>query len=596
MLDDEAQRSTAALAEHHDHDAAPSAVASSSRSLNGQDDLERGRADLGGHEVDDGDDLDDDDEKTTARSAARRSTPSSKRAMGSVWPLTLIKTSRDRTMAKLVVLAAAIALAVGLGVGLTRNRHKNNSGSSSANSGDGNGSTSTTGSSNGITAVDTSVIGKSCNNSDLINLARDPQFWAVSIQSPDLVIRPKDWKSYSNCEQLNSAWFTVRLLFPDQSIRLLEDPNQLAAGMYHYNLVPPVGKAADGTVTVEAVLELDEYPANGMPCNAAACNYTSLLDEGYKWVGGTILDDSGQMPQYDNELATLPTVTTTTAICPRLDYLPGSFNNETGNFTPIGPDGKPCRLLTVDESVATPTGTPLRWWRFLGDSNMRFFFVWNYPKSLGATQCVKSGRKLHVLCWDNTTAWTWDWWFGEEDVGATADRLQTWLGETLNDYIYERNDDPWDLRWHNDPNLPSTLPTQFVNFTQPAERIYVSMGSHASQLTNEGWTEIMDRITPIMRPFKDALVIVLTSATAPSRIPIKYIKDTVMRHNVQINMSNQVVMEYAKQLGVRVLDIFTLTRTTGPRNMIDNVHFPNTVYKIWTRLFFTERFGPGWIP
>ncbi|KAM0790404.1 hypothetical protein ACM66B_003286 [Microbotryomycetes sp. NB124-2] len=589
MLGDEGQRSTSAFINDNEHDSRPTPGGGSSRSL---------MAPPMGHSTSsegEASELDEDDEKL-AGSSSRRAPTTATTGTGTKarWPLSLLKTPRDRRLAKLVVAAVVIALAVGLGVGLGRRKHASSSGSNSTSNGNTGSTSPTVGS--GITAVGTTKAGSGCNATGLSDLAKDPSFWSVQIQSPDLVIRPKDWQQYSNCDNLSDAWFTVRLLFQDSSIRLLEDPTQLAPGMYHYQLVAPVSKAADGPVQVEAVLELADYPSNGMPCNAAFCDYSTLLDEGYKWVGGTILDDDGNMPQYTNDLTPLPTVTSSTALCPRLDYLPGSYNNETGSFTPIGLDGRPCRLLQVEQSVATPEGTPLRWWRFLGDSNMRFFFVWNYPKSLGATQCVKSGRKLHVLCWDNTTAWTWDWWFGEEDVTATADRLESWLSESLNDYIYERNDDPWDLRWHNDPNLPSTLPTQFVNFTKPAERIYVSMGSHASQLTNEGWVEIMDRITPILRPFKDALVIVLTSATAPSRIPIKYIKDTVMRHNVQINMSNQVVMGYAKQLGVRVLDIFTLTRTTGPRNMIDNVHFPNTVYKIWTRLFFTERFGPGWVP
>ncbi|KAK4046168.1 hypothetical protein OIV83_006277 [Microbotryomycetes sp. JL201] len=589
MLGEQGQRSTSAFIADNDHDSEQPAPAHASRLM---------APPMSTSLSSDGEDGDEDDDEKLAGTSRRTATATAATAATAPthWPFSMLKTPRDRRLAKLVVVALVIALAVGLGVGLGRRKHA--SASASTGNSDSAGGTPSTGSpaGTGITAVGTSKAGVGCNQTSLVNLAKQPSFWSVQVQSPDLVIRPKDWQQYSNCDQLSDAWFTVRLLFQDSSIRLLEDPAQIAPGMYHYQLVAPISKAADGQVSVEAVLELADYPANGMPCNAPACDYSSLLDKGYSWVGATILDDNGNMPTYTNELTPLPTVSTTTALCPRLDHLPGSFNNETGSFTPIGPDGKPCRLLQVDEAVATPAGTPLRWWRFLGDSNMRFFFVWNYPKALGAVQCVKSGRKLHVLCWDNTTAWTWDWWFGEEDVGATADRLQTWLGESLNDYIYERNDDPWDLRWHNDPSLPSTLPTQFVNFTQPAERIYVSMGSHASQLTNEGWVEIMDRITPILQPFKDALVIVLTSATAPSRIPIKYIKDTVMRHNVQINMSNQVVMGYAKRLGVRVLDIFTLTRTTGPHNMIDNVHFPNTVYKIWTRLFFTERFGPGWVP
>lgn len=222
---------------------------------------------------------------------------------------------------------------------------------------------------------------------------------------------------------------------------------------------------------------------------------------------------------------------------------------------------------------------------------MRFFFAWNYPKKMGAVTCVKSVRKTRSLCWDETTAWSWDWFFGAENATDTNVRLTRRLDETLHGFMHERKDDPWDFRWHGTGDEGNALPTQFDNFTKPAERIYISFGSHASQLTTKGWREVMEAVTPTLQHYADAIVVVLTSATAPARIPVKYIKDRVMRHNIQIKASNEVIASYAGQLGLRVLDIFSLTRTVGAGNMIDNVHFPSTIYNIWTSVYFTERFG-----
>lgn len=292
-------------------------------------------------------------------------------------------------------------------------------------------------------------------------------------------------------------------------------------------------------------------------------------------------------------LTSLPSLTDDTPLCTNLDNLPGVFNNASALFTPIGPDGTPCRLLEPSRDISLPPPGQLRWWRFLGDSNMRFFFVWNYPKKLGATTCVKSIRKTHVLCWDEQTAWSWDWFFGSEDAPDTNVKLAKRLNETLHDFIYNREDDPWDLRWQGDAGEAPALPSQFANSTTPADRIYISFGSHASQLTTKGWREIMEAVSPTLQKYSDTVVLVLTSATAPARIPVKYIKDRVMRHNIQIKASNAVVAAYAREigLGIPVLDIFTLTRLVGAGNMIDNVHFPSAIYNIWTSLYFTERFA-----
>jgi hypothetical protein len=222
---------------------------------------------------------------------------------------------------------------------------------------------------------------------------------------------------------------------------------------------------------------------------------------------------------------------------------------------------------------------------------MRFFFVWNYPKKLGATTCVKSIRKLHVLCWDEQTAWSWDWFFGAENATDTDVKLAQRLNETLHDFIYNRKDDPWDLRWHGDDGEAPTLPSQFANSTTPADRIYISFGSHASQLTTKGWREIMEAVSPTLQKYGDAVVLVLTSATAPARIPIKFIKDRVMRHNIQIKASNAVVAAYAQELGIAVLDLFTMSRLAGAGWMIDNVHMNSKLYDAWTWIYFTERFG-----
>lgn len=369
------------------------------------------------------------------------------------------------------------------------------------------------------------------------------------------MVRPKEHELYYNCPVLADAWFTVRLLFANDEIRLLDNPRQLSHGEYEFDLVAPLGGQKSGQVQIEAVLELSWFPGgvDGMPCPAEACNYTTLIDQGMDWVGKAVLSDAGTLPTYENgeqsiplvvsrvpglthdrvaAIAPLPAVLDTTPYCPSVDNLPGYWNNATRAYTPLDSDGQPCRLRTVTDFKRRGHR---RWIRFLGDSNMRFFFLWNYPKMVGAPTCLATTRKFRYMCWNDEALFTWDWWyFRQRDESTTEDEpySEVEMEELLNLRLPDMMDkSKTKLPWAESPDWPS----HFDDFDEPAERIYVSLGSHSSYATALGVSETMRKMIPTFERFP-ALRLVLTSATAPARIPVKYIKDRVMRHNIMIDV------------------------------------------------------------
>jgi hypothetical protein len=280
-------------------------------------------------------------------------------------------------------------------------------------------------------------------------------------------------------------------------------------------------------------------------------------------------------------LRPFPDTPSSTPLCAKLDYLPGAWLSEADTFQHTDPLGAPCRLLKAEPIPQAD----LKWLRFLGDSNMREFMP-ILAEATGAGECMayKSESDAHpttLVCWNEDTIFTFNWWFQNQFVSpnATTDaqRLATLLDYTLGDFL---DSVPWDRS--------KPWPQQFDEYTSRPERIYISVGSHAPAATTKGVHTLLESLHPLFEANKPAIVLALTSPTEPSMLPKLYQPTKVMRNNVMLKATNQVIVDFGIRTGIRVLDLFTLTRTMGRSFAKDAVHFKTRVYELWADIYFTE--------
>lgn len=127
------------------------------------------------------------------------------------------------------------------------------------------------------------------------------------------------------------------------------------------------------------------------------------------------------------------------------------------------------------------------------------------------------------------------------DEEQDEEQLQRLLAYSLSDFL---DSVPWDRT--------KPWPSQFEKFADPADRIYLSIGSHAPQATTRGVRELLAKLEPLIKAVKSKVVINLTSATAPSRLPKLYIPTKVLRNNIMLKATNAAIAEWAKRLGLTV--------------------------------------------
>lgn len=231
-------------------------------------------------------------------------------------------------------------------------------------------------------------------------------------------------------------------------------------------------------------------------------------------------------------------------LCTSFDPLPGFWNNDTLNYTPLDPTTHlPCRFLTITPTTTSQTYDPSprrRWIRFLGDSNTRYFFWWTLAIQLGAKDCIKTNREISYMCWTDTTVFTYTWWFYKQldperygpKESHSEDQLAHLLDQPFQQFLTLPGikSDPW--------NRTSGLwPSHFDDFAEAPEMFYISLGSHSWYSTTEGVRQTMEKMLLLFEPIKDSIVLALTSSTGPDKTPEVRRNDTVIRHDVMIEVS-----------------------------------------------------------
>ncbi|ORY81217.1 hypothetical protein BCR35DRAFT_304065 [Leucosporidium creatinivorum] len=425
--------------------------------------------------------------------------------------------------------------------------------------------------------------GLGCGTAEVIAARRDPGFWVTEVGSKYVTVRPRDRRRYVDCEDLANAFFSVRLHYASE-IRLLEEPVQTSMGVYQFTILPPVTPQISPAASAEVILDMDFFPGGkaGMPCGQRECNYTYLMDSGMDWIGAQVFDQEGDVPTFKNSRSSLTREGDELPLCSSLDYLPGAWQPEISDYAFVDSTGSPCTILQAEP---LPVGYPRKWIRFLGDSNSRKLLP-VYAELLGANNSLsykpeEEGHPTVLMAWNDELILTFSWWFMRQNVPADEEQdeeqLQHLLAYSLSDFL---DSVPWDRT--------KPWPSHFEGFEGPADRIYLSIGSHAPQATTRGVRELLAKLEPLIKAVKSKVVINLTSATAPSRLPKLYIPTKVLRNNIMLKATNAAIAEWAKRLGLTVIDFFTITRTMGPEKMKDPVHFDEKLYTLWADMVYSE--------
>ncbi|KAK4049365.1 hypothetical protein OIO90_005494 [Microbotryomycetes sp. JL221] len=428
-----------------------------------------------------------------------------------------------------------------------------------------------------------------CDASQTLELRKTADFWKVEIDSEasQIHVTPRRPDVYANCPELANAYFTGKVVYADE-IRLLNEPAQPEMGHYVFEMLAPLQEQSSEMGAVDMSLDMDFFPGGrqGMPCGQLECNYTSLMSSGMDWIGDQIKDGNGRVPTFNVSTRTHVATNTNAAwpVCTSFNDLMGSWRPEDAIFTFTSPaTGEPCRML----AIAPLEGPKRRWIRFLGDSNSRKLLP-EYARLLNASNILayKPDTDAHptvLMAWNDNVILTFSWWFMRQ--GVTSDEVQDeeqldgLLAYSLNDFLESV---PWDRT--------KPWPSHFENFAEPAHRIYLSIGSHAPQATSLGVTTLLEKIRPLLESIANSskVVLTLTASASPDRLPKLYIPTKVLRNNIMLKATNQVIAEFGRTMGLTVLDLFTMTRTMGTKMASDPVHFKQRVYELWAEIYYTE--------
>ncbi|ORY68051.1 hypothetical protein BCR35DRAFT_308248 [Leucosporidium creatinivorum] len=411
-----------------------------------------------------------------------------------------------------------------------------------------------------------------CKTVEVLEGRKEASFWVAQLSASHLRIRPRSpTLAALNCPTLSQAHFTPRLHFSSLERRLLlPSPSPSKAGTYLFPLLPPITAQPTPEVTVEVILDSGWFPGGeeGLPCgeNEKECDYEEMSSRGYRWTEEEVLDAEGRRPSYRNRefgARLFPSLPRTDLASPPLPNL-------------------------------SPTPETRHWIRLLGDSNLRTL-LHPFASSLGipiSTNCLahQGSNDAHpttLLCWNDSLLLSFNWWFGNQGSkdGAhegDAEKLKSLLSWSARDLLESV---PWEKDGAGD------WPSGFEDFEEGPEAIFLSIGSHMPAETSLGMSSLLSALEPILVPSSPSLpapplILALTSATSPSRLPPKYQPSRVMRNDLMIRATNEVVRRWAGVWGVRTLDLFSMSRTAGKEMMKDPVHFWDPMYQTWTHLFF----------
>lgn len=416
----------------------------------------------------------------------------------------------------------------------------------------------------------------------------------------DVTVHPKN-KSYARCPQLSHAFFTIHIHYSTERFILNDPIHEEGTGIYTFNLRQPLIQQLDddNLFTVEVLLNMGYFPGGieGMPCAEDYCIYEELIDQGMDWNGERIGNEEQWQQRYTSTRAdrSLISLDEEMPVCQDLSDLPGSYISESNRFQPYNPQTlKPCQLIKSKPLTPANSNTSkLRWLRFIGDSNMRYAMP-AFAKSLSLKECLSHTGKddkhpTTWICWSDSIIFTFNWWYQsqfEKEEVSDPDRLRDTLEDyTLKDFLES-------VEWDKEGDWPES----FVGYEGEPERIYLLVGSHAPASTALGVKNLLTSITPLITkihsPPTTEIVLLLTSSIEPSLLPAKYQPTKVMRNNVMLRATNKAIKDWAKgELGLKVLDLMSMTRMLGREWSKDAVHFRPEVYDWWADSFYTDWIG-----
>lgn len=238
------------------------------------------------------------------------------------------------------------------------------------------------------------------------------------------------------------------------------------------------------------------------------------------------------------------------------------------------------------------------WLHFIGDSNTRHF-VPHLASKIGlgsARHYFTKGDKQHavgIVAWNDRVVVTFAWWFMRQHDSPHRDdtedeELEAALGPNFGAYLRKI--------FPSDGELPSGASWPWQRTTSEAPDLtYINFGSHAPRVTAFGTAMSVQRVEPVIlkaRQQGGRIVIATTTTTDLDRIPHTYIDSKIMRNDVMLRATNEVVVRAARERWhVEVLDWYGVTRTVGTEMNIDVVHFKPEVYRAWADILLTALQG-----
>ncbi|ORY81269.1 hypothetical protein BCR35DRAFT_304140 [Leucosporidium creatinivorum] len=460
----------------------------------------------------------------------------------------------------------------------------------------------------------TTSLGSGCSSPWLLSLRNQAAFWTASLSPSSLLIQPKDNVTYYNCPELSLAVFSLRLHYSNGQSHLISTPLSQLSSMGLYSLpldaLPPAIRINEEEpapqAEVEILLEFGFYPgaASGQPCAGATCQPAELSRMGVEWSGGEVLTEDGERVKVQVELA-------------RREAVAQEDLEQCPTLSPLPP------------TIALVVPRPITWVHLLGDSNLRHLIP-HLARPLGLQHCTSYTRKpepypTEWMCHDGSgggVVLTFAWWFLTTDQNDALNLGRIDLS-SLSTFL---SSIPFPS------STTASFPSSFLSSTAPTSltHLFISLGSHAPLYTTLGLTSALTKLLPafatqVSRARTTSFL--PTTAVNPAAIPQNYGPQAVMRNNVMLKRTHEVLQRFVEGelseavaqgrggkviLGegveeeenmseegegpeVEMLDVFSLSAVVPTSMMVDSVHFKEEdmgaggegVYDAWARIMWT---------